>query len=118
MDTIFIEQLGIDTLIGVYDWERQIRQRVILDIEMRFDIAAAAADDDVDKTLNYKAVAKRVIAFVESSEFALVETLSDRVAALILDEFDVEHVTLRLNKPFALRGAAGVGICIIRERSV
>lgn len=117
MDSIFIEQLSIDTVIGVFDWERQIRQRVVLDIDMAFDIRAAAADDDVEKTLSYKTVAKRVIAFVEASEFALVETLSERVAALILDEFDVARVTLRLNKPYALRGAAGVGICITRERS-
>lgn len=118
MDTIFIEQLGIDTVIGLYDWERRIRQRVILDLEMAFDIRAAAASDDVSQTLDYKAVAKRVIAYVEASEFELVETLSERVAALILDEFPVVRVTLRLNKPHALRGARGVGIAITRERTV
>lgn len=117
MDTIFIDQLTIDTVIGLYDWERRIRQRVIVDLEMDFDIRAAAATDDVNKTLDYKAVAKRVIAFVEASEFDLVETLSEGIAALILDEFPVARVTLRLDKPHALRGAEGVGIRITRERS-
>lgn len=117
MDTIFIDRLSIDTVIGIYDWERRIKQRVVLDLEMDFDIRAAAATDDVDRTLNYKAVAKRVIAFVEASEFDLVETLSERVTALILDEFPVDRVTLRLDKPHALRGARGVGIRITRERA-
>lgn len=115
MDTIFIDQLEIDTVIGVYDWERRIRQRVSFDIEMATDIRPAAATDDVDLTLSYKAVAKRVIAFVEASEFELVETLAERVAQLIIDEFSVAHVRLRLNKPLALRGARGVGIQITRE---
>jgi|GEM_PF-52186 len=117
LDTIFIDQLAVETLIGVYDWERCIRQRVVIDLEMDFDIRTAAASDDVEHTLNYKAVAKRVIAFVESAEFLLVETLSERIAALILDEFPVTRVSLRLNKPYALRGAAGVGIRITRENA-
>ncbi|RJS91267.1 dihydroneopterin aldolase [Salinisphaera sp. Q1T1-3] len=117
MDTIFIEQLAIDTVIGLYDWERTIRQRVIIDLEMDFDIRAAAASDDVAATLDYKAVAKRVIAFVEAAKFDLVETLAERIAALVLDEFEVSRVTLRLDKPRALRGAKGVGIRITRERS-
>lgn len=116
MDTIFIEQLAIDTVIGLYDWERTIRQRVVIDLDMDFDIRAAAAGDDVNFTLDYKAVAKRVIAFVEAADFALVETLAERVAALVLEEFDVARVTLRLNKPHALRGAEGVGICITRQQ--
>lgn len=118
LDTIFIDQLTVETVIGLYDWERRIRQRVIIDLEMGFDIGLAAASEDVEQTLNYKAVAKRVIGFVEASEFLLVETLSERIAQLILDEFPVAHVTLRLNKPHALRGACGVGIRITRERQV
>lgn len=117
VDTIFIDQLAVDTVIGVYDWERRIRQRVVVDLEMDFDIRAAAAADDVDKTLDYKALSKRVIAFIETSEFGLVETLAERVAALVLDEFPVARVTLRLDKPHALRGARGVGIRITRERA-
>lgn len=117
VDTIFIDQLGVDTVIGIYDWERRIRQRVVIDVEMSFNIRAAAASDDVAQTLNYKAVAKRIIAFVEAAEYALVETLCERVAALILDEFAVQRVALRINKPHALRGADGVGVRITRERA-
>lgn len=116
MDRIFIDQLAIDTTIGMYDWERCIRQRVVLDLAMDFDIRQAAASDDVNHTLNYKALSKRVIAFVEASRFELVETLAESVAALILEEFPVTRVTLRLDKPHALRGARGVGIQITRER--
>lgn len=115
MDTIFIDQLEIETVIGVYDWERRIRQRVCFDIEMSTDIRPAAATDDVDLTLSYKSVAKRVIAFVQASEFELVETLAERVAQLIINEFGVQRVSLRLDKPLALRGARGVGIHITRE---
>ncbi|HHJ14120.1 MAG TPA: dihydroneopterin aldolase [Gammaproteobacteria bacterium] len=116
MDTIFIRDLRIDTVIGIYDWERAIRQTISLDLEMGTDIARAAASDHIDDTLNYKAVAKRVIAFVEESRFQLVETLAERVAQLILDEFGVPWVRLVLNKGGALRGAAGVGIVIERGR--
>lgn len=115
MDRIFIDQLEIDTVIGVYDWERKIRQRVSFDIEMAFDIRAAAAADDVNLTLSYKDVAKRIIAFVEASAFELVETLAERVAQIIIGEFGVQWVSLRLNKPMALRGAQGVGVHIVRE---
>lgn len=116
MDTIYIQDLRIDTVIGVYEWERRIRQAIRLDIEMSFDIRAAAAEDDVDLTLDYKSVGKRVIAFVEAAEFQLVETLADRVAALILREFNVSQVSLTLDKPLALRGARGVGVRITRKR--
>lgn len=114
MDTIYIEDLRIDTIIGIYEWERRIRQTVRLDIDMDFDIRAAAADDDVAQTLDYKSVAKRVIAFVQTSEFKLVETLAERIAALILSEFNVQQVNLKLDKPYALRGAKGVGVKITR----
>lgn len=116
MDTIFIEDLRVDTVIGIYDWERRIRQTVRFDLEMGFDIRAAAASDDVNRTLDYKAVAKRVIAFAEAAEFQLVETLAERVAALVLDEFEVSVVTVTLDKHYALRGAGGVGVRITRER--
>lgn len=115
MDTIFIQDLRVDTVIGIYEWERRIRQTVRFDLEMAFDIRAAAAEDDVTLTLDYKAVAKRVIAFVGAAEFQLVETLAERVARLILDEFDVRRVTVTLDKHYALRGAGGVGVRITRE---
>lgn len=114
MDTIFINDLRIDTVVGIYEWERKIRQTVILDIEMATDISAAAQSDNIEDTLNYKAVAKRLIEFVESSEFELVETLVEHCARIIREEFAVPWVRIRLNKTGALRGARDVGIIIER----
>lgn len=114
MDIIFIRDLRIDTVIGIYDWERSIRQTIRLDLEMAADIARAAASDRIEDTLNYKAVAKRVIAFVEQSEFQLVETLAERIAELVRSEFPVPWLRLTLNKGGAVRGAQGVGVIIER----
>jgi len=114
MDTIFLRDLRIDTVIGIYDWERRIRQTVSLDLEMATDIRKAAASDKIDDTLNYKAVAKRIIGFVEQSEFQLVETLAERVADLVLDEFNIPWIRLTLNKTGAVRGARDVGVIIER----
>ena len=114
MDIIFIRDLRIDAVIGIYDWERAIRQTLSFDLEMAADIAGSAVSDHIDDTLNYKAVAKRVIAYVEDSEFQLVETLAERVAALIMEEFKVPWLRLTLNKGGAVRGARGVGIIIER----
>ena len=114
MDIIFIRDLRIDTVIGIYDWERSIRQTIRLDLEMATDIARAAASDRIEDTLNYKAVAKRIIAFVEQSEFQLVETLAERIAELVRREFGVPWLRLTLNKGGAVRGAQGVGVIIER----
>ncbi len=114
MDIIYLHDLRIDTVIGVFDWERRVKQTVILDLDMGGDIRRAAASDDLADTLNYKAVAKRVIDFVEHSEYQLVETLAERVAELILSEFGVLWVRLRLNKQGAVRGARDVGVVIER----
>jgi len=114
MDTIFLSDLRIETVIGIFDWERKIKQTVIFDLEMGADIKKAAGSDHIDDTLDYKAVAKRVIQFVEESEFQLVETLAEKVAQLILDEFQVPWIRLKLNKSGAIRGASGVGILIER----
>jgi len=114
MDIIFIRDLRIDTVIGIYDWERSIRQTIRLDLEMATDIARAAASDRIEDTLNYKAVAKRIIAFVEQSEFQLVETLAERIAELVRREFAVPWLRLTLNKGGAVRGAQGVGVIIER----
>jgi len=116
MDRVFIEDLRIETVIGIYDWEREIRQTVSLDIEMNVDVRKAARADRIEDTLNYKAVAKRMIAFVEASEFRLVETLAERCAEIILAEFDVSWVRLKLGKPGAVRGSRSVGILIERGR--
>lgn len=115
MDKVFIEGLQIDALIGIYDWERRIRQPLVFDIEMAFDNRIPAATDSIGDTLNYKAVSKRVIEYVSASDFGLVETLAERVAAIILDEFGVQHVRLKLGKPGAVRGARAVGVMIERS---
>ena len=114
MDKIFLEELKIDTIIGIWDWERKIRQTVIIDLEMSADIARAAATDSVEDTLNYKSVAKRVQQFVRDSSFQLVETLAERIAAIIRDEFGVAWVKVRVHKPGAIRGSKDVGIEIER----
>ncbi len=114
MDIIYLHDLRIDTVIGVFDWERRVRQTVILDLEMAVDTRRAAASDDLADTLNYKAVAKRVIDFVGHSEFQLVETLAERTAELVLQEFTVPWLRLRVNKQGAVRGARDVGVIIER----
>jgi len=114
MDTVFIEALEVETVIGIYDWERNIRQKVVLDIEMAFDNRKPAASDKIEDTVNYKAVSKRLIAYIEASNFELVETLAERCAAIIRDEFDVPWVRLRLAKPGAVTGAKSVGVTIER----
>ncbi len=116
MDTIFLTDLRVETLIGIFEWERQIRQTVSIDLEMATDIRKAAASDSIEDTLDYKAVAKRIIAFVETSEFYLVETLAERVAGIVTGEFGVPWVRLTLSKPGAIRGARDVGIRIERRR--
>jgi len=114
MDLVFIEDLRIDTIIGVYDWERRTRQTIALDVEMAFDNTRPAATDAIADTLDYKAVSKRLIAFVEGSSFQLVETLAERCAALIREEFGVAWLRLKLSKPGAVRGARAVGVVIER----
>jgi dihydroneopterin aldolase len=114
MDKIFLDELKIDTIIGIWDWERKIRQTVVIDLEMSADIATAAATDDVADTLNYKAVAKRLQQFVGESSFQLVETLAERIAGIIRDEFGVAWVRVKVHKPGAIRGSRDVGVEIER----
>ena len=113
-DRVFIEDLQIETVIGVYDWERTIRQTVALDLEMAFDITAAGRSDHIDDTLDYKAVSKGLIDLVEASEFQLVEALAERCAELVLTEFPVSWLRLQLSKPGAVRGSRAVGVIIER----
>lgn len=114
MDIVFLRDLRIETVIGVYDWEREVKQTVVLDVEMSADIAKAAASDHIDDTLDYKSVAKRLIEFVEQSEFQLVETLAERCAQIIREEFGVAWVRLTLNKIGAVSNARDVGVIIER----
>lgn len=118
MDIIYIEALRIEAFIGIYEWERQVRQTVVLDLEMAADCRRAAASDAIEDTVNYKAVAKRVKAFIDDNRFDLVETLAERVAEVVLGEFRVPWLRLRVNKEGALRGARGVGVVIERGERI
>jgi dihydroneopterin aldolase len=114
MDIVYIRELEVRTIIGIFDWEREQRQVVSLDLEMGSDIATAAATDTIENALDYKAVAKRLIDFIEKSEFFLVETLAERVADIVVNEFNVPWVKLRLGKPGAVTGSKDVGVVIER----
>jgi dihydroneopterin aldolase len=114
MDTIYLHGLSVETVIGIWEWERKIRQTVIIDLDMAADVRRAAATDSVDDTLNYKLVAKRVQQFVSESDFQLVETLAERIGEIVTTEFDVAWVRVKVNKPGAIRGARDVGVLIER----
>jgi dihydroneopterin aldolase len=116
MDKIFIHALKTEAIIGIFDWERQVKQTVIVDIEIGVDVTKAAFSDSIDDTLNYKRVAKRVLAFVEASKFHLVETLAEHIAMLILEDFGIAWVRLSLSKPGAIRSSRDVGVTIERGR--
>ena len=116
MDRVFIEALEIDCVIGIYDWERKIRQPVVLDIEMDFDNRIPAASDAIEDTLDYKAVSKRLIDFVGNSSYGLVEALAEACCRIIVEEFGVARVRLKLSKVGAVRGARAVGVILERTR--
>ena len=115
-DMIFLSGLTAECIIGIWDWERKVKQKVVVDLEMVADIRKAAASDSIEDTLDYKTVSKRLQQFVEQSQFQLVETLTDRIAQIVITEFHVPAVRVRLNKQGALRGSRDVGIVIERSR--
>lgn len=114
MDIVYIRELEVETVIGIYDWEREIRQTVSLDLEMGTDINAAAATEDIENTLNYKSVSDRLIGFISESEFLLVETMAQQIADIVMQEFGVRWLRLRLGKPGAVPAARDVGVIIER----
>ena len=116
MDLIYVRNLKIDCVIGAFEWERRIRQIVAIDLDLAADVERAAKSDRLADTVDYKAIAKRLIDYVGHSEFQLVETLAQRVAEIVLQEFGVEWVRVRINKKGALRGATDVGVVIERGR--
>ncbi len=116
MDTIFIRELEAETVIGVYDWERRIRQSVVIDLEIDCDARRAAASDAIEATIDYKRVAARVVEFAGQSQFALLETLAERIAQLLIAEFGVAHLRLTVRKPGALADCGSVGVSIERSR--
>lgn len=113
-DRVLIEGLEVRTVIGIYDWEREIRQTVRLDLEMAWDISKASQSDDITDTLDYKAVSKRLIAFVESSSFGLIESLAEHCSNILLNEFNVPWLRLKMSKPGAVRGSENVAVLIER----
>jgi 7,8-dihydroneopterin aldolase/epimerase/oxygenase len=116
MDKIFIHALKTEAIIGIFDWERQVKQTVLVDIEISVDVTKAALSDSIDDTLNYKRIAKHVLAFVEASKFHLVETLAEHIAMLILEDFGIAWVRIALSKPGAIRSSRDVGVTIERGR--
>ena len=116
MDIVYLKELEVETVIGIFDWERKIKQIVSLDLEMQTDVKAAAATDHIDQALDYKTIAKRLIAFIESSEFQLIETMAEQIAEIVLTEFNVPWLRLRLSKPGAVRGSKDVGVIIERSQ--
>ena len=117
MDKIFLSALSVECIVGIWEWERRVKQTVIIDLEMQADIRRAAASDRIEDTIDYKRVAKRLLAFVGDSQFHLVETLAERIAQVVVVEFGVHWVKVRLNKQGAIRGARDVGIEIERRTS-
>jgi dihydroneopterin aldolase len=116
-DRIFLRGLTVECIIGFIDWERRVKQTIVIDLEFPVDCRAAARTDEVANTVDYKSVAKRVIAFVEASEFKLVETLAHRLGMLVIEEFSLEWVRISVNKPGAIRGSRDVGIMLERTRA-
>ena len=115
MDIIFLSGLTTACIIRIWDWERRVKQKVVVDLEMGADIRRAAGSDRIDDTLDYKSVSKRLLQFIGDSEFQLVETLTERIAELVITEFSVPWVRVRLNKQGAIRGSRDVGILIERS---
>ncbi len=116
-DQVFIDGLQGDTCIGVYDWERQLRQRVVLDMVLFTTLDAAGRSDDLRQTVDYKSVSDRVLDFVGSARFELIESLAEALSRILLSEFSIDAVTLRISKPGAVPDAANVGVSIHRERT-
>ena len=114
MDLVYIKNLRIETIIGIYDWEREVKQVVSMDLEMAADIKMAAQTDNIGYALNYKSISKRIIKFVQEQKFKLIESMAEEVAQIVLVEFSVPWVRLRISKPGALRGSEDVGIIIER----
>lgn len=117
MDRILIEGLNIETVIGVYDWEREISQRLVLDLELAADVRPAAADDDVGQTLDYAAISQRIMDFAAETRFALVETFAERLADKLRKEFAISWLRLTVRKPGAIANAAMVGVRIERGKT-
>lgn len=116
MDKIYIRGLKVETIIGIYDWEREQPQTVCLDLEFDSDVPKAASRDRIEDAVNYKAIKDRLVSFIAASRYGLIETLAERIAEILLAEFPISQLRLRLGKPAALSGADDVGVIIERGR--
>jgi len=114
MDKVFIKNLEVEAVIGIFQWEREVKQLISIDIEMEFDNKSAAKSDDIKDALNYKFVGKRVTAFIKKSKYQLVETLAEKISQVILTEFPISKVKITVSKPGAMRGSDSVGVSIVR----
>jgi len=114
MDIVFIKQLEVITTIGVYEWEKSLQQKLYFDLEMAFDNRPAALNDDINLALNYFSVSEVVSQFAQKNHFELIETMAERVAALIMEQFSVPWIKLTLHKPGALPKATSLGVQIER----
>ena len=117
MDKVFIENLEIETIIGIFGWEREVKQIVRISLEMRFDISKAGKSDKIDDALDYKKIGKSIVNLVENSSFFLVEKMAEEIASLVLTNEQIEEIKLRVEKPGALRGSKSVGVEILRSSS-
>ena len=116
-DIVFLRGLAVETTIGFFEWERHVKQTVVLDLEIPVDCARAASSDQVNDSVDYKSIAKRCIGFVEAAQYHLVETLAHELATTLLAEFDIAWIKLSLNKPGAIRGSRDVGVTIERRKA-
>jgi dihydroneopterin aldolase len=114
MDTIFLRDLRIRTIVGIWEWERRMPQMVSIDLDMGTDIHRAAGSDQIGDTLDYKAVTRRIKAFVADSRFNLIETMAEQIGGIIIGEFGVPWVRVAVHKPWAIRGSRDVGVVIER----
>ena len=117
MDKVFIENLEIETIIGIFGWEREVKQIVRISLEMSFDISNAGKSDNIDDALDYKKIGKSIVNLVENSSFFLVEKMAEEIASLVLKNEQIEEIKLRVEKPGALRGSKSVGVEILRSSS-
>jgi dihydroneopterin aldolase len=114
-DKIFLQALEVECIIGIFDWERKTPQKILIDLEFPANIRRAAKTDHIKDTIDYKSIAKRILAYVSKSSFQLIETLAEKLAELLLTEFRLRSVTLRISKPGAVRGSQNVGVEITRK---